>query len=74
MNCVDIVFTIGALLSLCREQTIVWQQPELFGDSIGTLLSNNSTGYNPIPVPETSFGDNKWQVGTLAPPLFGDFI
>ena len=37
-------------------------------------LANNSIKCNSILVLEASFGDTRWLVGTLSPPLFGDFI
>lgn len=36
-------------------------------------LKNDSVGVNLVLVLEASFGDERWPVGTMSPPLFGDF-
>ena len=42
VSSVGVVFSNDALLSGCRQQTIVWQQPGLFGNSTGAPLTNKS--------------------------------
>lgn len=39
---VGVVFSNDALLSGCRQQPVVWQQPGLFGNSVGAPLTNKS--------------------------------
>jgi hypothetical protein len=46
----------------------------LFGDLQGTPLTKKSVRYNLFPVLEVSFGDERWPVRVLSPPLFDDFI
>ena len=65
---------MGPCYSSIESNLLSWQQPGLFGDFQGTLLANNSIGWNLVPVMEASFDDKRWPIGVLSPSLFGDLI
>ena len=67
VSCIGVVFSNGALLSVCGEKSIVLEIPGLFGDPQGTTLANNSIGCNLVLLLETSFGDKRGQLGFCLP-------
>lgn len=62
------------LAQFTESNVLFCQEPELFGDFHGSPLTHKSIGCSPVLVLEVSFGDKRCPVGTLSPPLFGDFI
>jgi hypothetical protein len=71
MTCVDIVFSHRVVWG---EQPIALETVWLFEVFYGISLANNSIRCYTFSVIETSFGDKKYLVGALTPPLFDDFI
>ena len=64
------------LLSVPEEQPTDVVESELFGDSHSYRmpLANNSITCNPKLGLEALFGDKRWPVGALSPPLSESFV
>lgn len=69
-KCVDIVFAIETCNQFVGRNPFSWAKPRLFGDFGQTSLIDNSIGCYLALVLATLFGDKKWPIRTLSPPLF----
>ena len=65
---------LSLAMSFCGEQHIVLVTAWVVWGFPWDPLANTLVEYSPVLVLEVLFVDKRWLVGTLSPPLPGDFI